>query len=103
MPALCECECESSWVGRERERASSFPWDYISLGLGQTRCFLKRTKELSKPLRLFIGLHTLVRRTGLFGQAPPPVPPTIIWYRSGEGRSVPPLGCGPLGREAAAS
>ena len=36
--------CESS------QRASLFPWDYLSLGMGWTRCFLKMTSQLPKLL-----------------------------------------------------
>ena len=35
-------------VGHKPARASLFPWVYIRLGVGQTRCFLKMSSQLSK-------------------------------------------------------
>ena len=64
-----------------RERTSLFPWDYISLGLGWTKCILKMTNQIpklpwvleeptSQPIPSFLPQ---ARLTGLFGLAPPPV------------------------------
>ena len=60
---------------RERKRTSLFPWDYIGLGLGQTRCSFKKPINFPRFGELLIGLYLLVRRTGLCGQAPVPVSP----------------------------
>ena len=48
-----EKERESQKEGA-RENASSFPWDYSSLGLGGTRCFYnKMTDQLPKLSQAF--------------------------------------------------
>ena len=60
-------ECMNKWASaslgcvcggereRERERPSLFPWDYISLGVGQTRCFFKGANQLPKLLQAWYG------------------------------------------------
>ena len=39
---------------RERNQAPSFPWDYISLGVGQTRCLFKMTNRLETEKSVFM-------------------------------------------------
>ena len=78
---------------RERESTSLLLWDYISLGLGWTRCFFQRSNQFPRLLQALQWVHPLVRLTGLFSQAPPAAPsPPAIWYWRGGGRSGKPLG-----------
>lgn len=47
--------CVEGGMGRERYWAPLFPWDYVSLDLGWTRCFFKLTNELPNFHRLSDG------------------------------------------------
>ena len=50
-PGLCAMPMSRSRErGREGECASLFPWGYISLGVGETRRFLKMTNQFPKLL-----------------------------------------------------
>ena len=51
----------SASPGRQEKRDSLLPWDYITLGLGWTMCFFKRTNQLPKLSQAFWWVHSLVR------------------------------------------
>ena len=81
------------WTGsevREREREIGRDWETASVLLCSPGiilawvcdgpgAFSKLPVSFPSFLRLVIG-PPLVRLTGLYGQAPPPVPPPTIWY-----------------------
>ena len=92
-------------IKRERERALFPPLELLLAWVwGGPDAFSK--EPISFPIFPdLIGLHPLVRMTGLCGPAPPPVPPSNP-VPEGEGGGLIPLvehRCGPLGCEAAAS
>ena len=64
------CECGS------HKGESLFPWDYISLGLGWTRCPFKRTNQLASLPHALDGFTPLGSLTSLYDLAPPSVPPS---------------------------
>ena len=101
--------------------ASSFPWDYISLGLGWIRYLSKMTNQCPRLSQALNRVYLLTnpffpqaRLTSLFGQAPTPCAiltsraqvPTFpcshlaIWPWSRAARAQ---CCGPLQRDAVAS